>query len=69
MRLIGKNIINMEAPMRTSSVEKAKYLTLTDVKNAFTLYRINFGVQWVPHHSNPRIDAVEALEAVHNRKR
>ncbi len=32
LKLIGKIIINMEDPMRTSSVEKAKYLTLTDVK-------------------------------------
>ncbi len=49
-------------------VDKAKYLTMSDVKRAFDLYQINFGSCWVSHCSDPRLDAVEALEAVQQRK-
>ncbi len=54
--------------MAENAVEKAKHLTMTDVKRAFNLYQINFGSYWISRHSDPRLDAVEALEAVQKRK-
>ncbi len=50
--------------MTKSQKHQARYLTFSDVKNAFTLYQINFNRYWVPHHRDPRLDAIEALEAI-----
>lgn len=52
--------------MTQETINKAKYLTHRDVENAFTLYKINFDRYWVPHHADPRLDAIEALEAIQN---
>lgn len=54
--------------MRKEIILRAKYLTHHDVAYAFTLYQINFGRYWVPHHTDPRVDAVEALEAIQKGK-
>lgn len=45
-------------------IEKAMTLTVQDVTQAFHLYHDTFHQYWVPHNRDPRLDALEALEAV-----
>ncbi len=50
--------------MTKSQIHQARYLKFTDVQKVFALYQINFKRYLVPHHRDPRLDAIEALEAI-----
>ena len=48
--------------------ENAQYLTQDDIEYALTLYRVNFGRQFKKHNGDIREDALEALQAIHDRR-